>query len=111
MYLKPVGAEKDQGGDTCSNATPVYLNSPISGSTTGATGNPGCCNGSNDVWYYYDAGFTGNIDISLFGSNFDTVLGSIKIVSEVFISATMIMRKLFWNLKLTGFMSNQVLVI
>ena len=63
------------GGSTCANAVPVYLGSPASGSTAGATGNPGCCNGLKDVWYYYDADFTGHIDISLFGSNFDTVLG------------------------------------
>jgi len=60
--------------DDCASAGPVYLDTPVSDSTAGATGSTGIQNSRNDVWYYFDADFTGEVDVSLLGSSFDPVL-------------------------------------
>ena len=60
--------------DDCVNALPVALDVPVSGSTIMSTGTTNVCNSSNDIWYYYDADFTGQVDITLTDASFDSVL-------------------------------------
>ena len=76
-YLDQKYIPPSQGGpanDNCADALPVVLNTPIYDSTSDATGSTGILNSSNDAWYYFDAGFTGEVDVSLLGSSFDPVL-------------------------------------
>jgi hypothetical protein len=74
LIVAIVLVNRGHANDNCADALPVVLDTPVSGSTSGATGSTGIRNSSNDVWYYFDADFTGEVDVSLLGSSFDPVL-------------------------------------
>jgi hypothetical protein len=61
--------------DNCADATPIgdVINLPFS--TDGATfDGPGLCQTAPNIWYCYTATCTGNVDVSLCGSAYDTKL-------------------------------------
>ena len=70
MYTEPA--------DSCADALLVCPNTPYTGTTTGATndGSADCGSSDNspDVWYFYRPYGSGFLDVSLCGSDFDTVL-------------------------------------
>ncbi len=70
--------EEAVGADNCEDAQPIDQGVIYTGTTIGATPDGRAnCGGSNlspDVWFSYTPGFSGNLDVSLCASSFDTVL-------------------------------------
>jgi hypothetical protein len=63
--------------DDCANAIDLDLNTPYTGSTEAATGtgSSSCSDGDSlDVWFSYSPDESGNYDVSLCQSQFDTTL-------------------------------------
>jgi hypothetical protein len=61
--------------DECSNATPIGNVTNLPFDTSGAARDgPGHCMTSKNIWYRYTASSTGNVTVSLCGSEYDTKL-------------------------------------
>jgi len=61
--------------DNCGNAIPIEEVVNLAFNTTNATfDGPGRCMTSPNIWYRYTATCTGNVTVSLCGSNYDTML-------------------------------------
>lgn len=63
--------------DECASAPNVFIDTPVTGSTVGATDSGAArCAGDDalDVWYRYQPSLDGPVSISLCGSDFDTTL-------------------------------------
>jgi len=74
-YVVKAGKTGRPPNDSCENATAIEEVVNLAFNTTNATfDGPGHCMTSPNIWYRYAATCTGNVTISLCGSNYDTML-------------------------------------